>query len=100
MPELRIEVVYALPERQVVKVLRLAPGATVADAIAASGLPGEFPQIDPHRDAVGVFGRVAELAQRLDDGDRVEIYRTLRADPKEARRARVRESRGGRAPKP
>lgn len=93
-PEIGVEVVYALPERQILKSLRVAPGTTAAQAVRTSGLLEEFPQIDPQREALGVFGRRVEPDYVLVEGDRVEIYRALRIDPKEARWARVREQRG------
>jgi putative ubiquitin-RnfH superfamily antitoxin RatB of RatAB toxin-antitoxin module len=81
MARLRIEVVRALPERQTSIALELEPGATVRTALLAAGLPLDQP--------VGVYGRRVALDQRLADGDRVEVYRPLRVDPKEARRRRV-----------
>jgi len=89
--ELSIEVVYALPGRQVLRRVALPGGSTVEDAIRASGLLEEFPEIDPNR--VGIYGKVAGRDTRLRDRDRVEIYRPLRADPKEIRRARAGERR-------
>lgn len=89
-----VEVVYALPERQRLVIVALDPGATVARAIRESGLAEEFPEIDPGgRNPVGVFGRHCRLDDRVRDGDRVEIYRPLRADPREARRLRAAEGR-------
>ena len=87
MSELSIEVVYALPGRQVLRRLTLPEGSTVADAIRASGLTGEFPGIDPAR--VGIHGKPVSLGTTLRDRDRVELYRPLQADPKEVRRVRA-----------
>ncbi len=81
-----MEVVCALPERQWCIALRLEHGATVADALAASGLAEQPGVPDTERCAVGVWGEVAERGRRLRDGDRVEIYRPLITDPREARR--------------
>ena len=78
---LRVEVVQARPDGAEVVAVRLADGATVRDALAASGLKGN---------QAGIFGRRVTLDTRLADGDRVEIYRPLKLDPKEARRARAR----------
>lgn len=86
---LAVEVVYATPSRQARYPLRVAPGATVDDAIRASGVLADFPEIDLARNRVGVFGRLARPGQPLRDGDRVEIYRPLTADPKAARRLRA-----------
>ena len=87
--DFRVEVVYATPSRQARYPLRIAPGATVDDAIRASGVLEAFPEIDLARNRVGVFGRLVRPDQALRDGDRVEIYRPLTADPKEARRKRA-----------
>jgi hypothetical protein len=93
--ELRVEVVYAASSRQAVKTLRLPAGSSVEDAIRASGLLAEFPEIDLARRRVGIFGELTELATPLADGDRVEIYRALLADPKETRRRRARPRKTG-----
>lgn len=85
-----VEVAYALPERQVIVAVRLPGGASVRQAIAASGIVTRFPQIDVAVNAVGVFGRAVHLDTPLKAGDRVEIYRPLRVDPREARRRRAR----------
>jgi len=67
--------------------LKLERGATVADALRLSGIGERFDNLDLSR--IGVFGRVVDPATPLRDGDRVEIYRPLRIDPKEARRRRA-----------
>ena len=85
--EISVEVIYALPGRQVLRRLRLPAGSCVADAIRASGLAVEFPEIDPG--LVGIYGKRADPEDRLRDLDRVELYRPLRADPKETRRSRA-----------
>jgi uncharacterized protein len=72
-------------------VLRLAPSATVRGALQASGLQARHASIDLRR--VGVWGRARQLDDGLHDGDRVELYRPLRVDPKEARRLRYRGQR-------
>ena len=74
----------------------LAEGATVADAIAASGLRVACPGIDPAHLSVGIWGRRASADQALRAEDRVEIYRELLVDPKLARRERFRKQ-GARA---
>lgn len=84
--QIRVEVVYALPDRQVVIPVTLAGGATVQDAITQSGLLRQFPEIDLTQRRVGVFGRLASLKDTLKANDRVEIYRPLARDPKQARR--------------
>jgi putative ubiquitin-RnfH superfamily antitoxin RatB of RatAB toxin-antitoxin module len=85
MAALHVEVVYAIGEKADVITLRLPAGASVGDAIAASGLSVEW-------SAVGVFGRRVTVDTLLSDGDRVELYRPLRNDPKEARRRRARKA--------
>jgi hypothetical protein len=86
---LAVEVVYASPRRQARYALRVEQGTTVADAICTSGVLEAFPEIDLARNRVGIHGNLTRLAQQLRDGDRVEIYRPLTADPKAARRARA-----------
>ena len=86
---LDIEVCFASAERQVMVAVKVASGATVADAIALSKVLSKFPEINLEKNRVGVFGKLAKLAAVLRDGDRVEIYRPLIADPKEARRKRA-----------
>ncbi len=83
---LRVEVVFALPERQELVGLEVAEGATVAQAIEQSRLAEKFPGHDLSRCAVGVWGHPVERNRRLRDGDRVEIYRPLQMDPQAARR--------------
>lgn len=90
MPKLMcIEVAYATPEQQVIVALELPEGATVETAINTSDLLARFPEIDLSATAVGIFGKLCELNQPLKAGDRVEIYRPLHNDPKEARRQRA-----------
>ena len=68
----------------------VAAGATLLEALRASGVLERHPQLDPARHAVGIWGRVCALDTVLKEGDRVEIYRPLQVDPKEARRRRQR----------
>jgi putative ubiquitin-RnfH superfamily antitoxin RatB of RatAB toxin-antitoxin module len=86
---LRVEVVYALPADQLLIELELEEGATVGAAIERSGILNRFPGLRVMAGQVGVFGRPVALDARVRDGDRVEIYRPLIADPRDARRARV-----------
>jgi putative ubiquitin-RnfH superfamily antitoxin RatB of RatAB toxin-antitoxin module len=74
-------------------VVSLPAGATVADALHASGLLLRHPTLDMSALRVGVWGKLRQLADGLRDGDRVEIYRPLAVDPKEARRLRYRQHR-------
>ncbi|MFZ3391215.1 RnfH family protein [Buttiauxella gaviniae] len=88
-PEIKVEVVYALPEKQYLLKVRLAQGSTVEQAIAASGILELRTDIDLAKNKVGVFSRPVKLIDTVNDGDRVEIYRPLIADPKELRRQRA-----------
>ena len=89
MARLSIEVVYATVQCQEVVSVSLEEGARVIDAVRASGMADRHPEIDAAALVLGVFGRVLPPQALLQDGDRVEIYRPLIADPKEARRARA-----------
>ena len=89
MAGLRVEVVYAQPREQSAVLVELPAGATVRRAIEASGLLERHPEIDLARQAIGIWGRSTALDAVLADGDRVEIYRPLVADPKSARRSRA-----------
>jgi len=82
-------VVYARPEVQRLEYLPYRPGMRVIDAIEQSGILAEFVEIDLARNPVGIFGRRCSLERPLHPGDRVEIYRPLTIDPKEARRRRA-----------
>lgn len=84
---MRIEVIYALPQKQERVLLDLPADSTLQDAVQASGLLQRQPQPDLGR--VGVWGRPVTVQTRLRDRDRVEIYRPLIADPKEIRRERA-----------
>ncbi len=81
--------VYALPDGEDAVTLTLAPGATAAEAVRASGILSRHPDIDLGRNKLGIYGTVVEPQARLADGDRLEIYRPLAMDPKEARRRRA-----------
>ncbi|HJY75128.1 MAG TPA: RnfH family protein [Burkholderiales bacterium] len=85
-----VEVVFAAPERQLVRRVELPAGSTVEDAVSASGL-GEAGAA-----RLGIYGKVVSAGTAVHDGDRVEIYRPLRADPKDLRRLRAAKSRAKR----
>jgi putative ubiquitin-RnfH superfamily antitoxin RatB of RatAB toxin-antitoxin module len=88
---LRIEVAYSPAPGEVdLSVVMLPEGSTVADALAASGLPQRHPQIRRAEPNVGVWGRICLPDRVLRERDRVEVYRGLLVDPKEARRLRYR----------
>ena len=87
---LRVEVVHALPGRTLRRLVEVAPGTTVAEALQASGIAAELPGVALHSMPVGCFGRRVEATAPVSDGDRLELYRPLLVDPREARRRRRR----------
>jgi putative ubiquitin-RnfH superfamily antitoxin RatB of RatAB toxin-antitoxin module len=89
MAPLRVEVVYALPGAQDAVSLEIAPGSTLRDAVQASGLIARHPEIDLDRQKIGVYGTVKAADAPAAHGDRIEIYRALLVEPKEARRRRA-----------
>lgn len=86
---IRVEVVYARPEAQIVIPVELPAGSTVRDAIQKSGLPMRFPEISEGDAPAGIFGVAVDPEAVLAPHDRVEIYRPLPASPKEIRRRRA-----------
>ena len=93
-----VEVAYALPERQLIVPLDVTPGTTAVEAAQQSGIEQEFPGlvIDAGT-SLGIFGQAVPPQQALNPGDRVEIYRPLKADPKAARKARAEKAKARRA---
>lgn len=91
-----VEVAYALPERQWLLTVSLAEGATIGDAIHAAKLREAIPEALIDDDHVGIFGRPCDLSTPVADGDRVEIYRDLAADPRTSRRRRAAHQRARR----
>ncbi|EIU1900716.1 RnfH family protein [Salmonella enterica] len=95
MPDkLVVEVAYALPEKQYLQRVTLEEGATVEEAIRASGLLELRTDIDLAKNKVGIYSRPVKLTDTVQDGDRVEIYRPLIADPKALRPQRAEKSAG------
>jgi hypothetical protein len=92
VPDISVEVVYALPDKQYLRAVKLEEGATVEQAIKASGLLSLRKDIDLNSNKVGIYSRPVKLADVVQDGDRIEIYRPLIADPKELRRQRAERS--------
>lgn len=86
---IRVEVVYARPERQEVVSISLPAGSTAGQAIDASGLLAKHPEIDLAKNKLGIYAKLAKVDTTLRDRDRVEIYRPLIADPKEVRKQRA-----------
>ncbi|AOR64000.1 hypothetical protein KU73_11540 [Pectobacterium wasabiae] len=93
MSVMQVDVVYALPERQYLRTVKLEEGSTVEQAVVASGLLELRQDIDLQVNKVGIYSRAAKLTDVVQDGDRVEIYRPLIADPKELRRQRAERSK-------
>jgi putative ubiquitin-RnfH superfamily antitoxin RatB of RatAB toxin-antitoxin module len=91
--KITIEVAYATSQEQLLLSLSANAGTTVEQAIKESGVLERFPELDLKTTKVGVFGKVAKLNAVLNDHDRVEIYRPLIADPKEARKKRAAEGK-------
>jgi len=90
MARLRIEVIYALRNSQQVVLVEIDEGLRAIDAVRASGLCESHPGLDAVRIRLGIFGVEVRQDALLADGDRVEIYRPLAVDPKEARRTKAR----------
>jgi uncharacterized protein len=89
MNRITVTVVYALPDAATEVEVSLRHGATVADAVGLSGLAARHPEADIARRPVGVFGKRVDRRTIVVDGDRIEVYRSLFADPKDARRKRA-----------
>lgn len=90
---LSIELAYALPLRQTLIRLQVPPACSLREAILQSGVLERHPEIDLQQVVIGVFSRIAALDDPLHEGDRIEIYRPLVADPKEVRRRRAARAR-------
>jgi putative ubiquitin-RnfH superfamily antitoxin RatB of RatAB toxin-antitoxin module len=91
---LSVEVVLATPDLQVLLAVIVDEEATVADAIAASGIAARFPIFDLDEMPVGIWGKPVARDSRVREGDRVELYRPLEIDPREARRKRAQAGNG------
>ena len=87
--EITIEVAYGAPRSQTILRLRVKSGTKLGEAIEQSGILEQFPEIDLGLNKVGIFGKLARMDTVLNNQDRVEIYRALISDPKEARRRRA-----------
>lgn len=90
---INIEVVYALPEEQLLLKRSVPMGTTVAGAIRYSGVLDKHPEIDLAKNKLGIFGKLTKADAVVRDKDRIEIYRPLIADPKEVRRKRAEEGK-------
>jgi len=87
--QITIELIYALPDEQDLITIEVKQGTNVEQAIKQSGLLERYPQIDLKVNKVGIFSKVAKLDAELREGDRIEIYRPLIADPKEVRKRKA-----------
>ncbi|MCP5162689.1 MAG: RnfH family protein [Hahellaceae bacterium] len=85
--KVHVEVAYATPQEQRIVGLDIVEGASMYDAVIQSGIQKIFPEIDPDTQSMGIFGKAVKnpKAHALREGDRVEIYRPLKIDPKQAR---------------
>ena len=87
--KISIEVAYARPDRGWLIPVSVSEGDTIISGIRQSGILDQCPEIDPDTLQAGIFSRKLPLDTPLKDGDRIEIYRPLKIDPKEARRKRT-----------
>lgn len=95
-----IEVAYGVATKQSLVSITVPQGTTVEEAIKASKILDEYPDIDLSKNKVGIWSRVVKLTDTVKEGDRIEIYRPLIADPKEIRKRRAEKAKEeGRADK-
>jgi putative ubiquitin-RnfH superfamily antitoxin RatB of RatAB toxin-antitoxin module len=89
--QIQVEVAYALPDKQMIIALSVDEGSSLYDAALASGITDKFPDLDIETSEMGIFGKGEKdpKSATLHEGDRVEIYRPLTADPKEVRKKRA-----------
>lgn len=88
-PDISVEVAYALPDKQTILSVKVEEGSSIETAIDRSGIFDIFPDIDLMKQKVGIFSQLKQLSDTVQEGDRVEIYRPLLIDPKDARRKRA-----------
>ncbi|MBE2894054.1 RnfH family protein [Spirabiliibacterium falconis] len=91
--KIHIQIAYALPDTYFLHSYQVEQGTTIQSAVLHSGILAQFHEIDLRKNQVGIFARPAKLTDVLQDGDRIEIYRPLLADPKEIRRKRAEQQR-------
>lgn len=89
---MRVEVAYARPDKQQILEVIVPEGTSALEAVRISGITGVFPEVEPDSISMGVFGKVIKDlgSHTLQEGDRVELYRPLKIDPKQARLNRAR----------
>ena len=93
---MKVGVAYALPHQQVIIQIELPVGTTALEAARRSGIAGRFPDVDLDNATFGIYGQIVAPGQVLREGDRLEIYRPLTADPKDVRKARAERARARR----
>ena len=86
---INVEVIYALPKEQITFTITVEQGTTAQQAIEASGILAKYPEIELNKNKLGVYSRLIKLDTVMEDGERIEIYRPLIADPKEMRKRRA-----------
>lgn len=86
---LRVEVAYAKVDEQLIIPLEVPQGTNIQQAIEKSSILQIFPEIDLTQNKVGIFSKICTLTTLLREGDRIEIYRSLLADPKKIRQQRA-----------
>lgn len=84
-----VEVAYALPHKQKIVAVQVASGTGARDVVRQSGITRDFPELDIEAVNLGLFGKAVKDDYAPQAGDRIELYRPLKADPKEARKARA-----------
>lgn len=89
MPMINVEIAYAKPEKQMLISISVAENCTILEVILQSGMLQAFPEIDLDSANVGIFSTLCSLEKIVENGDRIEIYRPLQTDPKDARRQRA-----------
>ena len=90
---IHVEVAYALPDSQKIIGLDVPEGTTLIEAVRESGIVDLYPEIEPDKAVMGIFSKIKKAETELREGDRVEIYRPLIADPKEVRKQRAAEGK-------
>ncbi len=95
--QITVEVAYALPNKQLIKTLEVPVGTTAHQAVKLSAIAEAFDEAIPEDSPLGIFGKAVANEYVLREGDRVEIYRPLIADPKEVRKERAARARIARA---
>ncbi len=89
MSNIRVEIVFAMPDRQWLRQLTVSTDDAAADIVSGCGLREAFPEFDFSSCVLGVWGHEIDAAAHVRDGDRIEVYRPLQVDPREARRIRL-----------